>query len=1268
MWVERVPAQTPQGRGIPCLPYHHVTLSAPPESSGEILIAEITIPDIMTSIASENGQVFRKIGLKGYGYTSEVGKPRLPSGGFLVAVPEGAGITVEVLDTERVMRGNHRVFPVPEPFVEAGGASTGERFCLDAAAYSEDAYYPRDVASVGFYGYLREVRVAQISMFPVQYNPARGTLMIHRKIRLKLTVSDGTLIPVRCPPARAPSKQDPYDRIYRDLILNYRPGLCQRGIAPGLGGPRPGIRHLSGQACKILVETDGIYEITYQDLADGGLPVDVIDPRTIRLYNLGTELPVLLTGEEDGRLDEGDHLEFFGLANTSEYSQTNVYWLTWGGAYGERMSEIACSPGDTLATPEYFMESLHIEEDNRYYSNVYEGEGKDHWFWEQLIAPLSSTYPVTLPAVLGGSGTAEIRLGLRGKTSVPHRTSVSMNGTLVEDIHWSGMVEFERTMTFPDDHLIDGANTLEIECPGSAMDQIFLNWFEIDYRRRFEAHQDRIRFRGPAGNPCQLEIGGFSEPSVEIFRIGDATNTARLTGHSIAPEDGGYKVIFEADAGEHEFVAIGSAQKLKPAGIVPDVPSDLASPGNSADYVIISHEDFLDEIQTLRSLREAEGLEVAVVPVIDIYDEFSFGLFDPEAIKYFLEYAYWQWQRPSPTYVLLVGDASFDYRGNLPESRINYVPTHLFISQSDYLETSSDDWFACVAGDDILPDMLLGRLSAETPGEVRAIVDKIIGYETGLDQGDWRERALLVADNPDEGGNFEAYCDVLADNYFLPAGFEAEKVYVTEYGLGCRLKLIQELNEGCVACTYMGHGSLKQWAGERIFQTSDVTSLSNGAQLPLVIAFTCLNGFFHHATDDLCLAEAFARVPDKGSVACWCHSGLDYASCSGLIGNFLFESFLNRGNYVLGSAVQEAKIRYLATSPYFRDQAEMLILFGDPALEMGFPGRPDLLTGSIAFDPASPVAGAADTIIAEVYNAGREVASGIPVRFSCGHPESSATVLIADVTIQELGAGEHLEVRATWDSLPNPGTYEIFVEVDAASIITESCEWNNLAGDTLRVRFPVQAEDSIPPCLLVFIDHRLVGADFHNSDFVSPCPTVEAVFSDDETGIDPEAVDVILNGNHLDGFTLDTHKVGSDTVRLTCPMDSLADGTYDLRLCVSDCGANPNRTGTDITFVVETDLAMRNVTVYPSPSSSRTTFAYSLSRPADRVNVDIYSATGRLIVSFGSDACDRNLNATDWDCRDRDGIDLASGVYFYRIRARRGSQDTSTEGKLVVIR
>ncbi|MBN2008191.1 hypothetical protein JW960_02470 [candidate division KSB1 bacterium] len=57
-----------------------------------------------------------------------------------------------------------------------------------------------------------------------------------------------------------------------------------------------------------------------------------------------------------------------------------------------------------------------------------------------------------------------------------------------------------------------------------------------------------------------------------------------------------------------------------------------------------------------------------------------FGIKNPRAIKDFLRYAYENWQVPAPTYVLLFGDASYDYLDYLATGRRDDVPTHLFES------------------------------------------------------------------------------------------------------------------------------------------------------------------------------------------------------------------------------------------------------------------------------------------------------------------------------------------------------------------------------------------------------------------------------------------------------------------------------------------------------------------------------------------------------------------------------------------------------------
>jgi hypothetical protein len=91
-----------------------------------------------------------------------------------------------------------------------------------------------------------------------------------------------------------------------------------------------------------------------------------------------------------------------------------------------------------------------------------------------------------------------------------------------------------------------------------------------------------------------------------------------------------------------------------------DTPSALATTSHQADYLVISHANFLAAAQPLEALREANGLETELFDLQDIYDEFSYGIIDPAAIRSFIAYAYAQWQAPAPNYVLLVGDGTYD--------------------------------------------------------------------------------------------------------------------------------------------------------------------------------------------------------------------------------------------------------------------------------------------------------------------------------------------------------------------------------------------------------------------------------------------------------------------------------------------------------------------------------------------------------------------------------------------------------------------------------
>jgi hypothetical protein len=166
------------------------------------------------------------------------------------------------------------------------------------------------------------------------------------------------------------------------------------------------------------------------------------------------------------------------------------------------------------------------------------------------------------------------------------------------------------------------------------------------------------------------------------------------------------------------------------------------------------------------------------VDVQDIYDEFNFGIVDVHAIRNFLAYTIDNWD-PYPSYVLLFGDGHFNPKGyNLSKYNAweeSYIPPYLAPVDPDILETAADNRYVTLVGDDILPDMMLGRLAVNNTEEASAVVEKIITYETTPPPGDWRQEILAVTDDPDDAGNFYLISDNLL-NCCLPGPFTAEKV------------------------------------------------------------------------------------------------------------------------------------------------------------------------------------------------------------------------------------------------------------------------------------------------------------------------------------------------------------------------------------------------------------------------------------------------------------------------------------------------------------
>src|SRR5262249_42797955 len=73
--------------------------------------------------------------------------------------------------------------------------------------------------------------------------------------------------------------------------------------------------------------------------------------------------------------------------------------------------------------------------------------------------------------------------------------------------------------------------------------------------------------------------------------------------------------------------------------------------------------------------------------------------------------------------------------------------------KTSYVVTASDPGYANVNGDDLLPDLALGRLPAGSLAEATTMIAKTLAFESAGQSLDGP--ALMVADNADIAGNFE---------------------------------------------------------------------------------------------------------------------------------------------------------------------------------------------------------------------------------------------------------------------------------------------------------------------------------------------------------------------------------------------------------------------------------------------------------------------------------------------------------------------------------
>lgn len=190
---------------------------------------------------------------------------------------------------------------------------------------------------------------------------------------------------------------------------------------------------------------------------------------------------------------------------------------------------------------------------------------------------------------------------------------------------------------------------------------------------------------------------------------------------------------------------------------------------------------------------------------------------------------------------------------------------------------------------------------------------------------------MMVADNPDKGGNFSLDSDALAT--LVPHTYITESIYLENLDLTiARNTLLNGLNNGAFLVNYIGHAGLDRLAAEGLLIQTDVPELANGNRMPVIVGMTCSAARFEIPGFDT-IGESLVTQPNGGAIAVWAPTGWSLNPPAKQLNSAFFKAVFQDGELILGDAILSALKTY-AKQGNTRFMLDIYTLIGDPALRL----------------------------------------------------------------------------------------------------------------------------------------------------------------------------------------------------------------------------------------------------------------------------------------------------------------------------------------------
>lgn len=805
--------------------------------------------------------------------------------------------------------------------------------------YATDAFWPQEVVTVKE-ARQRDRNLVRVGFNPVQYNPVTKTVRYYETVDTRLQFVSRTAESLDLTPATTVVQEDPCacPDWTPDTVVPASPNGVASEFAPRRAGAEVDAVY------RFTVKEKGLYRIRASAMTNAGVPSVSLVGSQIRLF-CGDE-EVALWVNETGAMEPNDWIMFYAEGFDGVATDENVYWLGFGSG-GLRIENQASAPFGDADILDRYCETVTYGPNDLYTSiAVPQEEGWDHWYSKAVYlgndgarAALNTTIVTTDP-VPGEDATLCFRAV--GRTALNHTSRVKIAGQAVASFSWyqdpvaqrKGTL-FDGTATFSSS-LLSVSNTVMVEqvdlSPDQPYDVVYLDAFRIIYPRELKVISDSLLFGGETGRRDYQVAGFTSSTDIWLFDVSNPLVPRRLTGFTVAstPSDG-IQVTFGADMAEQPAYAVTRGTGVTYLTDLEKTPiRGLASVENQADWIVITPSDFRRSVYSLTTRRHEDGHNVLVAPISDIYNEFSYGVKDPDAIRQFLGYAYHHWAKPAPLYVLLAGKGTYDPRDYTGLSAKSIIPTHHGPTSETY--TGLDVWFALVDGSDNLADMAVGRIPVVSDAQMQSVVDKILVYDTISATHPNRKKGTLVTGKATDGDNFLTPANVVSDMMTVNGFTTTQKLY----DCNCNSTLLSAINtEGRFFVSYYGHGAANLWdtpsSGTVNLLDSHDVPLLNNSFWPIFTVFTCQNGYYLNPAQD-CLMELLVERPSSGGIAAVASTGLAQTLLSDEVSEGFYHALLNDQVPHLGDALMAGQ--YELWSTYGSSPRELLMyqIFGDPGL------------------------------------------------------------------------------------------------------------------------------------------------------------------------------------------------------------------------------------------------------------------------------------------------------------------------------------------------